>query len=116
MKERPDDPQLPLYAVTAQEDVSALAFAKVRTGDMKYSGFSTRADVMPGVKTALDWGALVAGWKAELEKLAGEFAGGNAAVDPKRGFDTCSRCDLQTLCRVHERLSPLAEDAEGEAE
>jgi len=116
MGARPDDPQLPLYAVTAQEAVSAVAFAKVRAGDMKFSGFSAGKGAIPGVKAALDWNALVAGWRVELEKLAGEFAGGRAPVDPKRGLHTCRSCDLQTLCRVHERLPVLAEDGEGESE
>jgi probable DNA repair protein len=113
---RPDDPQLPLYAVTAQEEVSAVAFARLRTGNMKFFGFSRHEDAIPGVKAALDWPALVADWKAELEKLAGEFAAGHAPVDPKRGLNTCRTCDLQTLCRVHERLSALTEDEEGDAE
>lgn len=113
---RPDDPQLPLYAVTAQEEVSAVAFARLRTGNMKFFGFSRHEGAIPGVKAALDWPALVADWKTELERLAGEFAGGHAAVDPKRGLNTCRNCDVQTLCRVHERLSALTEDEEGEAE
>lgn len=116
MGARPDDPQLPLYAVTAQEGISAVAFARVRTGNMKFFGFSQQEDAIPGAKTVLDWPALVAGWKAELEKLAGEFAGGHAPVDPKRGFQTCRNCDLQTLCRVHERLSALADLEQDEAE
>ena len=113
---RPDDPQLPLYAVTARENVSAVAFAKVRAGDMKFSGFSAGAGAIPGVKPAQNWDTLIAGWKAELEKLAGEFAGGRAPVDPKRGLKTCRHCALQALCRVHERLSALADDGEGETE
>jgi hypothetical protein len=114
--ERPDDPQLPLYAVTAQEGVSAVAFARVRAGNMKFFGFSEGESGIPGARPARDWPALVADWKAELERLAGEFAGGYAPVDPKRGLNTCRRCDLQTLCRVHERLSALEETEEGEAE
>ena len=39
---RPDDPQLPMYAVTAEEDLSALAFAKLRAGDMKSRDFPER--------------------------------------------------------------------------
>lgn len=116
MGARPDDPQLPLYAVTAQEDVSAVVFAKVRAGDMKFLGFSEREGVIPGTKAARDWAALVAGWKAELETLADEFAGGRAPVYPKRGLSTCRNCDLQTLCRVHERYSALAEGETGEVE
>jgi probable DNA repair protein len=116
MGPRPDDPQLPLYVVTAREEISAVAFARLRAGNMKFFGFSAHEGAIPGVKAALDWPALVAAWKAELEKLAGEFAGGHAPVDPKRGLNTCRNCDVQTLCRVHERLSALTEDEEGEAE
>ena len=29
---------------------------------------------------------------------------GDARVDPKRALQTCRQCDLQPLCRVHERL------------
>jgi hypothetical protein len=42
MNERPEDPQLPLYALNGEEDVSAVAFAKLRTGAMRYMGFSQR--------------------------------------------------------------------------
>jgi probable DNA repair protein len=112
---RPDDPQLPLYAVTSALPVSAVAFAKLRAGDMKFSGFSAEKGAIPGVKPAQDWAAMTAGWKAALEALARGFAAGRAEVDPKRGLQTCRRCDLQTLCRVHERLSALAEgEEEGE--
>ncbi|HLX80884.1 MAG TPA: PD-(D/E)XK nuclease family protein [Burkholderiales bacterium] len=110
---RPDDPQLPMYAITATEDLSALAFAKLRAGDMKFSGFSLNEKEIPGVRAAKNWGGLVATWKAELESLASGFAAGDARVDPKRGLTTCRNCDLQPLCRVHERLSALGEE-EGE--
>src|SRR5207244_11064452 len=36
---RPDDPQLPLYAVSSEADIAAVAFAKVRPGDMTFMGF-----------------------------------------------------------------------------
>ena len=112
---RPDEPQLPLYVVTAKEAVSAVAFAKLKTGDMKFSGFSLNEKEIPGVKPAKSWGGLVATWKAELETLASGFAHGDARVDPKKGFQTCRNCDLQPLCRVHERLNALEEnDEDGE--
>ncbi|MFY9317676.1 MAG: PD-(D/E)XK nuclease family protein [Burkholderiales bacterium] len=113
---RPDDPQLPLYAVTAGEKVSALAFAKLRAGDMKFSGFSEKKDQLPDVKQAKSWGGLVEGWKKELGALAGGFASGEAQVDPKyaKSLKTCANCDLQPLCRVHERLGALQQDEEGE--
>jgi len=117
MGERPDQPQLPLYAVTAKENVTAVAFAKLKTGDMKFAGFSLQENAIPGVKPAKSWPGLMQYWKTELESLASGFAQGEARVDPKKGLATCRSCDLQPLCRVHERLSALAElegDGEGE--
>ena len=113
--ERPDEPQLPLYAVTASEDVSAVAFAKLKHGEMRFSGFSYEKKVMPQVKQAQSWQSLVEGWKKELEALARGFAAGDARVDPKRALKTCRNCDLQPLCRVYERVNALAEgEEEGE--
>jgi ATP-dependent helicase/DNAse subunit B len=107
---RPDDPQLPLYAVGATEEITAVAFAKLRTGDMKYMGFSDGADRIPGVKPAKDWDALLADWKVEVESLGADFANGDARVDPKKGLQTCRQCDLQPFCRVYERVNVLQED------
>jgi len=112
MGERPDEPQLPLYAVTAKESVSAVAFAKLRAGDMKFAGFSLKENEIPGVKPAKSWSGLIQYWKAELESLTSGFAQGEARVDPKKGLATCRNCDLQPLCRVHERLSARAEEGE----
>ena len=111
--ERPDDPQLPLYALNAKEDISAVAFAKLRTGEMRYMGFSDREDLVPGVKAAKDWKALLEGWKKELEALGQGFAAGDARVDPKELLNTCRYCDLQPLCRVYERVNALGEGEEG---
>ncbi|MBC7802583.1 MAG: PD-(D/E)XK nuclease family protein, partial [Candidatus Parcubacteria bacterium] len=113
--ERPDEPQLPLYAVTAQEKVSAVAFAKLKAGDMKFSGLSLREKEIPGVRTAKSWSGLIATWKAELESLALGYSLGDARVDPKNGLQTCRNCDLQPLCRVYEKRNALVEpEEEGE--
>jgi len=111
---RPDEPQLPFYAVTSKEEITALALAKFRAGDMKFSGFSLREGQLPDVKQAGSWSGLMAGWRKALEGLAAGYAAGEAAVDPKKGLATCRNCDLQPLCRVHERLGALQEDEEGE--
>jgi len=113
---RPDDPQLPLYAVTAAEEISALAFAKLRAGDMKFAGFSLNEKEIPGVKAAKSWSGLIDGWKKELDSLAGGFASGEAAVDPKYGLKTCRNCDLHPLCRVHEKIGGDADDEAGDDE
>jgi probable DNA repair protein len=113
---RPDDPQLPLYAINALENIAAIAFAKVRTGEMRFTGFSRVPDALPKVKAAESWNGLLDGWRREIEALGQAFADGDARVAPKRLFDTCKYCDLQALCRVHERFSALAEEEEDGAE
>jgi hypothetical protein len=76
---------------------------------MKFVGLAREPGVLPGVKTPGEagaqpgWAEQLDFWRAELERLAREFAAGHAAVDPKRGPDTCGQCGLQPLCRVHER-------------
>jgi probable DNA repair protein len=106
---RPDEPQLTLYAVAAKEDIAAVAFAKVRPGGMKYMGFSRAEHTIPNVKQARDWKGLFALWRKEAESLGAAFAAGDASVDPKNGLSTCRLCDLQTLCRVYEKLNVLQE-------
>lgn len=110
--ERPDDPQLPLYALNAREDIAAVVFAKLKTGQMRYMGFSKGKNVIPEVKQAKDWDALVEGWQKELEALGSGFASGDARVDPKKLLQTCRYCDLQTLCRVYERVNALTDEGE----
>lgn len=113
---RPTDPQLPIYAVTAKEEIAAVAFAKVRPGEMRFMGFSKEENTLGGVRKAKAWHPLLQSWKDEAEALGKGFASGEAAVDPKRGLlVTCRFCDLHTLCRVYEKVNVLAEDdPEGE--
>jgi hypothetical protein len=103
---RPDDPQLPLYAVTAREELAAVVFAKLRPGEMRFMGYSRNPNVVPQVNAAQSWSALLAAWKKDADALGAAFACGDARVDPKQGLYTCRNCDLQTLCRVYEKLQP----------
>jgi len=118
---RPEEPQLPLYLLTAEPDAAALAFAQVRAGRMSYVGLARDVDLLPGIKAHADsryskdhpqWPDLVAAWRTDLERIAREHAGGIATVDPKRYPQTCQYCDLQSLCRIRERLGePVIEEA-----
>jgi len=110
MGERPDEPQLPFYAVTSGVDVSAVAFAKFRAGDMRFMGYARAKDALPKLTHYPTWDELLGQWKASLEGLAQGFGAGEAAVDPKNGLKTCERCDLHPLCRVHEKLGALDEE------
>jgi probable DNA repair protein len=114
MGKRPDEPQLPLYAVTAKEDISAVAFAKLRHGEMRFMGYARDKDAVPKLTRYDSWDDLLSDWRKELESLARGFASGDARVDPKDGLKTCRTCDLQPLCRVHERLAALGGDEEAE--
>src|SRR6185436_1752951 len=78
---RPEEPQLPLYALSVPEEVTAVAFAKLKTGDMKYMGFSRDKGAIPGVKLSEDWDTHRAGWKKDIDALGAGFAAGDARVD-----------------------------------
>ncbi len=100
---RPDEPQLPLYAITLPEEPDAIAFAQVKRGDMKFSGFARDEGILGKIRPSktTDWGTQISDWRAALEDLALEFRAGRAVVDPKRE-DTCDGCPITALCRIQE--------------
>ncbi len=100
---RPDDPQLPLYAVAAPEELAAVTFAKVKPGDMKFMGYARAPHMLPNVQHYHEWQELLETWKEDAEALGKAFAAGDAHVDPKDIDKTCRRCELHTLCRVYEK-------------
>ena len=108
LDERPDEPQLPLYLTASEPAARAIALARVRTGDVGFSALAAEPDLMPGRSNQwkgrfASWGALVEHWSNVLDRLAAQFAAGDAAVNPKRLPLTCRYCDLPTLCRINER-------------
>lgn len=108
LEERPDEPQLLLYLTASEREARAIALARVRAGNIGFSGFAAEPGLLPGRSTQwMDrcegWEALIDHWSRVLERLATQFADGEAAVDPKRAAQTCRYCDLPTLCRINER-------------
>jgi len=122
--ERPEEPQMPLYLLTAEADAAAVTFAQVRTGKMAYVGLARDGDLLPGIKALADtkqaeqfpaWPDLVAAWRKDLDRIALQFAGGVSIVDPKRYPQTCQFCDQQLFCRIRERLGePVTDPESGE--
>jgi len=125
--ERPDEPQLPLYALALDADggaaapVAAVCFARLRRGEEGFEGVAEDPLWAPGLvglgsgpggqKDFADMPALKLAWADVLGRLAEAFARGDAAVDPKRG--ACRYCDIRPLCRVDAVLAAWAgEDAE----
>ncbi len=115
LEPRPDEPQLPLYAIANPERLAGLMFACLKPGEMRFAGLAERDGVAAGVtayagrkrrpEEAPDWGALMRYWQANLESLAVEYAEGDARVQPKSAAD-CERCHLSTFCRIHELGDP----------
>src|SRR6185503_14858146 len=70
---RPDDPQLPLYAVSAPEELAAVTFAKLKTGEMRFMGWAVAEQLLPKVEIYRDWKKLIAEWKHDAETLGEAF-------------------------------------------
>lgn len=110
--ERPDEPQLPLYAINTDGEVAAIVFAKIKRGEVAYIGLAEDEDIIPGVKTfdktnivkehVPDWDTLFNNWRETLNRLAEDFRNGVAIVDP-RDTTACRNCDLHTFCRIYEK-------------
>ena len=108
LDERPEEPQLLLYLTASEPSAQAIAFGRVRIGDVGLTGLAADPDLLPGRSNQwkgqhASWSVLVAYWSHVLERLAMQFAAGQAAVDPKRLPQTCRYCELPTLCRINER-------------
>ncbi len=113
--ERPADPQLPLYSVASGENLSAVIFAQLKTGDVKFNGVVEQAELIPDLppsrKSVLkeateQWPQVLHDWKLVLNSLATDFVNGHIAVDPKEGLVTCKKlyCELSPMCRINELL------------
>ena len=116
--DRPEDPQMPLYAITATRTPSGLAFAVIRDDGCSYKGVATKGGLLPGLPVrdgvytrdlaaaGEDMPLAIANWRAVIHRLMSEFLAGNATIDPKFGLNTCEAtyCKLQSLCRVGEMV------------
>jgi probable DNA repair protein len=111
--ERPDNPQLPLYALWRPEALIAVAYGRVNAGDCGFVAETGRRGIFkPGGRPSSLEGlpslaALIEVWSQRIEKLAADFAAGRAAVAPT--LRACSTCRLQGLCRVPAALDEEAE-------
>jgi ATP-dependent helicase/nuclease subunit B len=103
--ERPDDPQLPIYATTATSRVAGVFFGNLKTGKVGFRGLAVSEDIVPGVKPPRqgpELGERIDDWREVLNRLATAFQEGKATVDPKDRKLTCRLCPLPTFCRVSE--------------
>ncbi len=113
LSERPQEPQLPLYAYTMGSDCSAASYAVVRSRNLAYRGFGN-TDAGVGLTTDTskasagklnDWTDLQEHWRRVLEQLARSYLDGDAAVDPPDPKHSCRFCGLQSVCRIGEQVA-----------
>jgi ATP-dependent helicase/nuclease subunit B len=101
---RPDNPQLPVYALLYAENLIAVAYGQVNAADSRFVAESERAGVFEPRqrRTKLEgfgsFGELLGVWSARIERLAAELAAGRAEVAPTA--QACATCHLQGLCRI----------------
>ena len=114
--ERPEEPQLPMYAISNDVPVAAVAFAQVGPEGLRFKGFVADPAVLPGVKAFPESSERqIEEWRRVLEPIAHSFREGAAAVDPRDGSATCALCRLTSLCRIHETEPVAAEEPDATA-
>ena len=115
LTDRPDAPQLPLYAILSEaERLTGVAFGLVRAGEGRaWRGYAADG-VLPGrparMKEAATLAEQVERWREVLVRLAEEFYTGDASVRPKSYPATCEYCGQRVLCRLD--VTSLEEEAE----
>jgi ATP-dependent helicase/DNAse subunit B len=116
--ERPEQPQVPLYAMQLQPD--GLTFAQLKQGDMKFKGVYDPDTHAFGFKSVnftkktdcADWQSLLDYWRNNLTHLADDFLDGKMQVDPLKVNETCRTCNLQTMCRISEKTGSIVAEEE----
>ncbi|MHB1220490.1 MAG: PD-(D/E)XK nuclease family protein [Gammaproteobacteria bacterium] len=100
--DRPEEPQLPLYALMDTANTIGITFAQVATGNSGFKGVSQHSTDIQGVKPIAAWQEQIAAWQTTLTQLSDHFYQGVATVDPKEPNQTCQWCALNPLCRINE--------------
>jgi probable DNA repair protein len=106
--ERPDNPQLPIYALLRRDALAAVAYGRINAAGCSFVTESERAGIF-GAGSAITKlegeptiAALIQVWSRRIETLAADFKGGRAAVNPTPG--ACRSCHLHGLCRIPSAL------------
>lgn len=126
--DRPDNPQLPLYAISAEKTPAGVVFGIVRDDGCEFKGVVKRDGILPGlppkatrsnqylVDAGEEMSETIEEWRQVLHHLMSGFLAGEANIDPKAGLKTCdnSYCELQSLCRIGELVQRQKPDMDSE--
>ena len=100
--DRPQEPQLLVYAAAVGEQVDGLYFAELRNDGVRAVGHGSGKHFYKqlGVKNHQEeaWDKFVADSEITVHRLAGEFVQGYAAVDPIK--NACNYCKVKPMCRI----------------
>lgn len=100
-EDRPQEPQLLLYALLDQ-DINGLLFLQLNAGQLVCSGISETVLPLDGIgalKKDEQWSDYQRQWQQQLNNLAQEFRTGYCPPEPARE-SICQTCDFQSLCRI----------------
>jgi probable DNA repair protein len=104
--DRPDEPQLPLYAGFGKIDnLKGVLLARVRDDKTAFIGRVEDARLVDGNRKLTKppySDTMLQGWQNVLTELGQQFVKGDAEVDPKQYPKTCQFCKLPGLCRIAE--------------
>ena len=116
--DRPDEPQLPAYAVLRQPSAPennplvGIAFAGLHARNVGFTVVGSLPGIFPASPgtaknkraslSAKEMEQQQAEWNGTLTRLAEDFRLGTAVVDPKHGSETCKYCAQVLLCRIGE--------------
>ncbi|HKZ74402.1 MAG TPA: PD-(D/E)XK nuclease family protein, partial [Steroidobacteraceae bacterium] len=98
--ERPSHPQLLVYLLAVDGEVSAVATAHLATGRVSFRGIADRDGRLPKVAglQAAAWPRQLEAWRMLVEQAVRDFLGGRAVRDPIEG--ACTHCHLHAVCRI----------------
>jgi probable DNA repair protein len=122
--DRPDQPQIPLYAILAQQEgrnVAGVGFALLRPiKKLDLTGYADNPALLaPGKARTMPAVSLkeqIEQWQITLTDLANDYAAGNTRVDPKQYPQTCKHCSQRMLCRLNPDLLTAENLEEEEAD
>jgi probable DNA repair protein len=128
--ERPDEPQLPAYAVlrqasgTEEKPLAGIAFAGLHPKNVDFTVIGSLPGIFPAVPgrtnnkranlSPEEMQRQREEWRTTLTRLAEDFLAGVAVVDPKKGNETCRYCAQSLLCRIRETKETLEDQFEEE--
>lgn len=99
-QERPEEPQLLVYALL-DEQINTLLWLQLKQGRLTSNGISADTFDEASLKTikTLPWDNARLTWQKQLTTLAQEIHAGHCAVKPARD-SLCRQCDFPALCRI----------------